>query len=143
MAGNLTLKLTMTADGRAFVQTVEGAGKSVAGFAQKAVSGFGQLKASLTSAGAQVTALAGALGVGSLVRNIVSTNTEFARLQASLNTVTGSAEAGKRAFEEMTDFAAQTPFDLQQAVEGFTRLSAMGLEPTIERATPRPRWART
>lgn len=63
----------------------------------------------------------------------VSVTREFDQLNAGLITATGSAEDAAIAFEALERFAAQTPFDLQQSVRGFTQLVNLGLTPS-ERA---------
>ncbi|CAM0070338.1 tail length tape measure protein [Vibrio phage K251 g3] len=58
---------------------------------------------------------------------------QFDVLNAQLITATGSAKNAAIAFEAIQDFATQTPYDLQQATEGFTKLVNLGLTPS-ERA---------
>lgn len=70
--------------------------------------------------------------IGSL-NKLVSVQREFDILNAGLITATGSAEDAAIAFEALEDFAARTPYGLQQAVEGFTKLVNLGLTPS-ERA---------
>jgi phage tail tape-measure protein len=79
-----------------------------------------------------VAAAAGFVAVDSLVSGFMETNVEAGRLRASLETVTGSARAASDAWNELSAFAAQTPYDLAQSVEGFIKLKALGLEPTID-----------
>ena len=101
------------------------AGKSARGFKVTVdqVSGsLGPLKAAL----AGITA---AFGFSELVQ----ANSEYQKLNASLVTVTGSAENADRAFGAIQKFASETPYQLNQVVEGFIKLQAMGLEPS-ERA---------
>lgn len=74
-----------------------------------------------------------ALGVGALVSNFARTVTESERLKGSLKTMTGSTEDAAFAFSELEKFASQTPFTLDQSVEGFIKLKALGLDPS-ERA---------
>ena len=74
-----------------------------------------------------------ALGVGALVTNFARTVTESERLKGSLKTMTGSTEDAAFAFSELERFASQTPFTLDQSVEGFIKLKALGLDPS-ERA---------
>lgn len=74
-----------------------------------------------------------ALGVGALVSNFASVVTESERLKGSLKTMTGSTEDAAFAFAELEKFASQTPFTLDQSVEGFIKLKALGLDPS-ERA---------
>jgi hypothetical protein len=47
--------------------------------------------------------------------------------KASLQTVTGSAKAADSAYRGLVEFAAKTPFTLDQSVEGFVKLRALGL----------------
>ncbi len=84
----------------------------------------------------QAAGLAGAYlglrGLSSTFKSIVGVNAEFERLSGSLKTVTGSAKAAKEAFTLIEDFATATPFQLDEIVDSFIRLKAMGLEPTME-----------
>lgn len=63
-------------------------------------------------------------------RAVIDVNTDFQRLNASLITVTGSAEKAKDTFKILEDFAAETPYDLNQVVEAFIKLKALGLDPS-------------
>lgn len=70
--------------------------------------------------------------VASLVK-VTNVTREFDVLNAQLITATGSAESAGVAFEAIQDFATNTPYDLQQVTEGFTKLVNLGLTPS-ERA---------
>lgn len=87
----------------------------------------------------QAAGLAGAYlglrGLTSTFKSIVGVNTEFERLSGSLKTVTGSAKAAKEAFTLIEDFATSTPYQLDEIVDSFIRLKAMGLEPSMEALT--------
>ena len=87
----------------------------------------------------QTAGLVGAyLGASGLVRTfkgIVSINKEFESLSGSLKTVTGSAEGAKEAFATIEKFALDTPYQLEEIVEAFIRLKALGLEPSMEALT--------
>ena len=74
-----------------------------------------------------------ALGVGALVSSFASTVTATERLRGSLVTMTGSTENAAFAFDKLLGFASTTPFTLDQSVEAFTKLTALGLTPS-ERA---------
>jgi len=76
-----------------------------------------------------------ALGVALSVQKIIQVNTEFERLGAQLETVTGSVGAASLAFEKLENFAATTPFQLNEVVEAFTQLKARGLDPSIASLT--------
>lgn len=57
---------------------------------------------------------------------------QFDVLNAGLMTATGSSERAAEAFQALQDFAAKTPYSLDQAVEGFTKLVNLGLTPSEE-----------
>lgn len=82
-----------------------------------------------------VGAYLGLRGLTNTFKSIVETNKEFERLSGSLKTVTGSAKAAKEAFTLIEDFATSTPFQLDEIVDSFIRLKAMGLEPSMEALT--------
>jgi len=67
------------------------------------------------------------------LKKMLDVQREFDVMNAGLVTATKSAEGAKVAFEAISDFAKNTPYDLQQAVDGFTKLVNMGLDPS-ERA---------
>ena len=72
-------------------------------------------------------------GVISGFQAVIRTTAEFQQLNAQLVTATGSAEKAAIAFAAIKDFAATTPYDLQQATGAFISLVNRGLEPS-ERA---------
>ena len=51
----------------------------------------------------------------------------FERLQTTLNTLTGSAEAGAEAFQRLVQFSAKTPFQLDELVKVNNTLMGFGL----------------
>jgi len=98
------------------------AGKHAKGFrvtVEQVTSALGPLAGALSG----ITA---ALGFSELVK----ANTQYQKLNASLETVTGSAESADRAFMQIKEFAAETPFQLGQVVDSFIKLKAMGLDPS-------------
>ena len=72
----------------------------------------------LKMAGAAVAigAVASALKFSS---TLIKVNTEFDRLEAALETVTGSAGAADAAFSTIKDFAKTTPFQLTEVTDSF------------------------
>ena len=61
---------------------------------------------------------------------LVDVQREFDKLNAGLITATKSAENAAVAFEALQEFAAKTPYDLAQAVDGFNKLVNLGLTPS-------------
>lgn len=102
--------------------------------AETATGGFTKSAGGMVKSIMLMGAGVGALGVAVAgLRSIVKTTAEFQALEGQLITATGSVEKATLAFQAIQDFAAQTPYDLKQATEGFTRLVNMGLTPS-ERA---------
>ncbi|MCG7598897.1 hypothetical protein MHM84_03800 [Halomonas sp. McH1-25] len=92
-------------------------------------SSFEQLRSkALAAQGAFLGLAAAAASLIPVYRNIAQAQT----MQASLETVTGSAENARIAFEGLLEVAEQTPFTLDQSINGFTRLVALGLTPSRE-----------
>jgi phage tail tape-measure protein len=102
--------------------------------ATKTVEGFGSRISSslkgLYAFAAGATVVTGAIAG---IRAIIKTTAEFQQLNAQLVTATGSAENAAAAFVAIKDFAATTPYDLQQATGAFIALVNRGLTPS-ERA---------
>ncbi len=111
--------------------------------------GTGRVKASLADVGGglqQIDTKAGAakesalslksvlVGLAStaVVRGTIQTIVQFEKLGASLKTVTGSADAATAAFDGLKQFAATTPFQLQEVVDSFIKLKALGLDPSMD-----------
>ena len=79
--------------------------------------------------------IGGLMATAFVGKQFVDTITSFEKLEASLRTVTGSAENAKIAFGFIEKFAAETPFSLEEAVEAFIKLKALGLTPSEEALT--------
>ena len=73
-----------------------------------------------------------ALVGGAIVAKLVSVQREFDVLNASLVTVTGSSTAAQREFAWIKEFAATTPFALNEVTGAFIKLKALGLDATEE-----------
>ena len=93
--------------------------KNVQGNLDKVKSSAGKLKAALAAIG-------GAL----VVREVLRVTAEFEDLRDSLKSVTGSAEAGGKAFDFISEFATRTQFTVQDLARSFITLKASGIEPT-------------
>ncbi len=81
------------------------------------------------SLGIKLTATAGIIGYV-FKRQFVDTAAQFEKFQTVLETTEGSKEAAKEAMRWVSDFAARTPYELDQVNEAFVKLRAYGLDPT-------------
>lgn len=100
---------------------------SAGGSAERATSG---LMGSFTKLLGPLTAVVSVMGT---LNKLVSVQRQFDVLNAGLVTATGSSEKAAEAFDALSQFAQKTPYDLAQAVDGFTKLVNLGLTPS-ERA---------
>jgi hypothetical protein len=72
-------------------------------------------------------------GIGYATSQIKDATVKFESLQAGIQTAVGSAEEAQTVFKILQDFAAKTPYDVEQVTTAFTQLVNYGLTPS-ERA---------
>lgn len=73
---------------------------------------------------------AAALSAAAFVQKLTQVQREFDVLNSSLITVTGGAKAAAREMQWIKDFAATTPYDLNQVTGAFVKMKALGLDPS-------------
>ncbi|NVE91539.1 EF-hand domain-containing protein [Vreelandella titanicae] len=96
--------------------------------AQTTAGHLNQLKAVAVGVGIAFTTM----GVRDFVTDTYAAVSGSQQLQASLKTVTGSIQNASAAWDTLLGFAADTPFTLDQSVQGFIRMQSLGLNPTLE-----------
>lgn len=84
--------------------------------------------------GAASTALAG-LGLQQLGGEVVKTLSEFERMGAVLTNTLGSSSAAKGVMAGITDFAAKTPFQVDELTNSFVKLANQGFAPNMSELT--------
>ncbi len=77
---------------------------------------------------ASLRKLSAAVAAAFAVDKVYATLAEFDRLNASLKTVTGSAENASSAMGMIRQFSIDTPFQVSQVTEAFIRLKSLGLD---------------
>lgn len=105
-----------------------------AGKAAKKQKGFG---AAISNNKGKVLGLTVALTAMAVVINrglkaVEEAGSEFSIFRARLITATGSVEAATQAFKDLNAFALETPFTLAESVNGFAKLTNLGLNPSRE-----------
>ncbi len=65
-------------------------------------------------------------------KDILDTNRNMEMLRAQLTSLTGSAQASAAAFQFVSEFAANTPFEIKGLTESFIALKNFGINPTRE-----------
>lgn len=93
--------------------------------------GLNAIKKRVLNVKTAVAGLAGAAGFGLFIKSTIETNRKFQSLEASLKTFLGSSQKAAGAFSVLQEFAAKTPFSLQEIVSAFNRLISVGLNPSI------------
>lgn len=89
-----------------------------------------QLNGLTKAAGAAAAAVVSLETAKQVFSALVDSQRNFDKLNSGLITMTGSAENAAKAFSVLQQFAKETPYGLNQAVEGFTKLVALGLNPS-------------
>ena len=60
-------------------------------------------------------------------KSVIDVNSKFEQYQATLTTVLGTQEKANAAMAWVTDFAAKTPYDIDQVTESFVMMNAYGM----------------
>lgn len=84
------------------------------------------------------TIMAGAFAIGGITsfgKEVVSTLGEFERYEAVLTNTLGSNSAAKKALEDITNFASQTPFQVNELSNSFVKLANQNFTPTMQEMT--------
>lgn len=74
-------------------------------------------------------ALAG-VSIAFLGREVIRTLADFERFEAVLTNTLGSNSAAKKAMDEITQFAARTPFAVDKLTDSYVKLANQGFVPT-------------
>lgn len=88
-----------------------------------------KLQARFTKIASAISAAIGAIAIEGLVSKVITAQRQFDVMFASLKTMTGGVDQASAAWERLVKFAATTPYTLEQSVNGFVKLKALGLDP--------------
>jgi len=70
-------------------------------------------------------------GAGWLLKTqLVDTASQFEQFRTVLETVEGSSQKAQKSMDWVSNFAAKTPYELDQVMEAFVKLRAYGINPT-------------
>lgn len=73
-----------------------------------------------------------AVSATAALNEVINVTREFESLRASLEVATGSAQNASQAFGLIQQFAATTPYSLQESTQAFINLVNLGLDPSEE-----------
>jgi len=103
-------------------------------------SSLGKIEGGINNLDKRIKPLAGAIAAAfstaaliAFISKVVEVQRQFDVINAGLVTATGSTVEAAKAFKVLQDFAASTPYDLQQVSKAFNQLVNLGLTPS-ERA---------
>jgi hypothetical protein len=71
-------------------------------------------------------------GIALMIGQIVSARSEFERFGAVLKTTLGSEALATSALDQISEFAARTPFEISELTDAFVKLTNRGLQPSIK-----------
>jgi hypothetical protein len=101
----------------------------IRGRAAGATPAIGGLVTNLGKLGPMAAVVAGvAVAIGAVASKAIDAASKVEIWKANLLTITGSSQKAEESYAALVAFAAKTPFDLGQAVEGFTKLRTLGLQ---------------
>ena len=126
--GRLTLDLVTRIS--SFTEPLDRAERQAKKSTESISSSFDKVGGSIKKMAASVATVAASYVS---LEKIIEVQRNFDKLNASLITSTGSSKNAAVAFSALQDFAKTTPYGLDQAVEAFTKLVNLGLNPS-ERA---------
>lgn len=101
-----------------------------AGKTDKATKKIDKGFASITSTLKRMAPILAAAAATYAGMQIIRVARETEMYNARLKTMTGSMEAANEAFERLNQFARRTPYDLNQSIDAFIKLKALGLDPS-------------
>jgi hypothetical protein len=93
-------------------------------------NGLGSVARTVSTVKTALGGLAAGFAVKELLSKVIDAQREFDKLNASLETATGSTANAAQAFAALQKFAATTPFSVAEATEAFIKLRNQGLNPS-------------
>ena len=89
----------------------------------------------VNSAMSTVGGLVAGISLVALGKEIVDTLAKFEKFEAVLTTTLGNNSAAQSAMQQITTFAAKTPFEVDGLTDSFVRLANQGFVPTMDEMT--------
>lgn len=83
-----------------------------------------------SSAAKALTASLAAVSFASLGKEIIQITSEFQKFEAVLTNTLGSKSEAQKALKQIQEFAAKTPFSVQELTASFVKLANQGFQPT-------------
>lgn len=103
--------------------------------AQTAADNTSRRVGGVNSALGTMKTLVAGFSIGLIGKQIVDTLSKFEKFESVLTTTLGDNSAVKSAMNDLTDFAARTPFEVDGLTDSFVRLANQGFVPTMNEMT--------
>lgn len=91
-------------------------------------SGANQFMGAMEGVAGKAMAIAGIIGGIFTANGFIETASQFEQFETQLETIQGSSEKAKESMAWIADFAAKTPYEMQQVTDAFIKLQSYGLE---------------
>lgn len=82
--------------------------------------------------GSTIVAAFSVQAIISFQKEIIKTTAEFQKFESVLSNTLGSNSAAQRAMAQIVDFAAKTPFQVNELTSAFVKLANQGFKPTMQ-----------
>ncbi len=116
-------------DNTGLIRGAEQAKQIVKGIADDTIKSSAQMETSIKGIGSALAALGGTAAIGALGKQILDTTAKFEKFGIVLKNTLGEAE-GAAALDMIAQFAATTPFQLDEVTAAFIKMANQGFVPT-------------
>lgn len=99
-------------------------------FGQSTINGAKNLTQQASSAGSKLSQIVAGFGAAQLIKEVIATTSAFERYNAVLTNTLGSSDLAGQTISEIKDFAAKTPFSVDELTSSFVKLANQGFIPT-------------
>lgn len=93
---------------------------------------FDRLRSQLQTIGSTLGIAFGAETVINFGREVINTTAKFQKFEAVLTNTLGNNSEAKQALQDITDFAAKTPFQVDELTASYVKLANQGFRPTLD-----------
>jgi hypothetical protein len=97
---------------------------------KKATAHLGAFGKGMDGISSQLKTMVAGFGMIEVGRQVIQTTSEFQKFAAVLKNTLGSDSAAQRSLQQIKDFAASTPFSVQELTGSFVKLANQGFVPT-------------
>ena len=109
-------------------QSTEGVGEEM----KKTEKQAGGLSSSFAGIGKALGGLAAGASLLSIGQQVINVTSQFQKFEAVLTNLTGDNGEAKRLIDTFAQFAAETPFAVEEVIDSYVKLRNTGIVPTID-----------